>query len=307
MPSKGMPPPSAPVREPAGLDPRSRIAPPSAPVPEPADLDPRSRIAPPSASVPEPADLDPRSRIAPPGAPVTEPARLDPRGRMVLPSERGDVPDELDPRTPLTPPQAATAERKAADDDLKAKLAAVEEERERERQAAAEARKMVKNRFEQASTALEAAEAEKSALAERLARAEAQAGNVGDAQTSLQAAKAENARLAEKLAAAEREALEAIEAAADWQRRLTQAEAALEVARQQTALAAGRAASDDDERAKLRDQLLDAKAEGKRWQDAVAEQASQIEELKSALLQAEERHIEEMDEFLATLRAPRRD
>jgi chromosome segregation ATPase len=249
---------------------------------------------------------------------------------MILPSERGDVPDELDPRTPLTPQSSAsspaqspapssapspapstdqtpTAERRAADEDLKAKLAAVEDERERERQAAAEARKMVKNRFEQASTALEAAETEKAALAERLARAEAQAGNVGDAQSSLQAAKAENARLAEKLAAAEREALEAIDVAAEWQRRLTQAEAALEVARQQTALAAGRAASDEDERTKLRDALLDAKAEGRRWQETVLDQAAQIEQLKSALLQAEERHIKEMDEFLESLRAPRRD
>ena len=349
--------PVVPVREPAGLDPRSRItappappatAPPALPVTrnEPADLDPRSRItAPPALPVPpvappvgrgnEPADLDPRSRIVPPVAPAKDPADLDPRSRRLLPSARGDEPDELDPRTPLVPsphPQAAipgqrdepkagdplarhlgrtnrpeTPGGESADNDVKAKLAAVEEERDRERQAAADARKLLKSRFEQASAALEAAEAEKTALAERLARAETQAGNVGDAHTSLQAAKAENARLAERVAAAERDATQALDAAEEWQRRYTQAEAALEVARQQAALASGRAANEADELATLRDELLDVRAERKRWEKNVLDQASQIEQLKSALLQAEERHIKEMDEFLESLRTPRSD
>lgn len=243
---------------------------PSVPAYEPPDLDPRSRFGPP------PDDLDPRSLLMV----RNEPADLDPRSRMA-----GDM----------------------VGDDLQAKLAAVEEERERERRASAEARAMVKNRFEEANHALEAAQAEKAALADRLARAEAQAGHIGDAQASLQAAKAENAALAERLAEAERDAVQAIEAAGEWERKFSQAQASLEVARQQAALAAGRAVSEENEMARLRDALRDARADAKRWEETVLDQSAEIEELKSALLQAEERHIKEMDDFLESLRAPRLD
>lgn len=193
----------------------------------------------------------------------------------------------------------------AGEADLRAQLAALEEERERERRAAADARAMVKNRYEQASSDLDAAREDISTLVERLARAEDQVGQVADLKSALQAAKAENAALAERLSAAEREALVAIEAAGEWERKLTQADAAAEVARRQAALATGRAASDGGERQRLREMVRDAQAEAKQFEETVIDQADQLEQLRSALLQAEERHARQMDEFIESLRARR--
>ena len=88
---------------------------------------------------------------------------------------------------------------------------------------------------------------------------------------------------------------------------LTQAQAALDVARQQTALAAEHSTADRAEHERLTDALIEAQSETKRWQQKVDEHAEQVEQLKAELLQAEERHIQAMDEFLESLRAHRVD